>query len=135
METMRVAVIDDQQAIIDFVRAILEEEGYTVVAWRTEAGAQAFLRETAPALLVLDLHLEERDAGIRILEALRAEAETAGIAVILSTAQPRLTQGQHARLQMLGCGWLAKPYRFGTLLSAVQRGLSGAVGALPVAEE
>jgi CheY-like chemotaxis protein len=129
-----IAVIEDQQAIIDYVRLALEGEGYRIAAWQMEAGAHDFVRRTQPAVVLLDLHLEERDAGIRIAEALRADGQTGGVPVILATAQVRLTRAQYDRLRVLHCGWLAKPYTFGTLLSVVARAMVGVIGELPEPE-
>ena len=128
---MLIAVIEDQPSITDYVRLILEEEGYTVAAWATEAGAATFVRGRNPAMVLLDLHLDMRDAGIRIVAALRAEPETAGVPVIITTAQERLTREQYARLRGQRCGWLAKPYTFGALLSAVAGALVGVVTEIP----
>lgn len=128
---MLIAVIEDQQAVIDYVRLILEEEGYRVAAWQTEEGADDFVRRTNPIAVLLDLHLEARDAGIRIIAALRAGPQTASVPVIVATAQPRLTRGQYDRLRGLRCGWLTKPYTHGALLSVITGASVGVIGEIP----
>ena len=97
-------------------------------------GAAAFVRAQHPAAVLLDLHMEERDAGIRIAEALRADPQTATMPVILSTAQQRLKREQYDRLRRQRCGWLAKPYTHGTLLSVVTGASVGVLGDLPEPE-
>src|SRR4051794_33487487 len=71
-----IAIIDDEPSIIEYIRLFLEGEGYAVAAWRTE-----------PDALILDMHLEARDAGIRILEGLRADPRTRALPLVVSSAQ------------------------------------------------
>jgi CheY-like chemotaxis protein len=115
-----IAIIDDEPSIIDFVRLFLEDEGYAVAAWGTEDGALAFIRETKPAALILDIQMETRDAGIRILECLRAEPETRTLPVVLSSGQRQFTAAQDERLRDLDYHVLPKPYKGGALLSMIQ---------------
>lgn len=121
---MLIAVIDDDLPVIDYARLFLEEEGYAVAGWQTESDVLAFLHETGPDIVVLDLHMEQRDAGIAILESLRADLHLRSLPVILSSAQHQFTAKQQDRLAELRYDFLPKPYRGGTLLSAIQRAIS-----------
>jgi CheY-like chemotaxis protein len=55
---VRVLVVDDDAGIRDILRALLEEEGYTVaVAADGEAGLRAILSSAGPLIVLLDLLL------------------------------------------------------------------------------
>jgi CheY-like chemotaxis protein len=122
-----IAIIDDEPSIIEYARSFLEGEGYAVAAWGTEDGALDFIRATRPAALILDNHLETRDAGIGILERLRADPETRTLPVVLSSAQPRFTTAQEERLRGLDYHALPKPYRGGALISMIESAIAARV--------
>ncbi|MGK7313004.1 MAG: HD domain-containing phosphohydrolase [Candidatus Longimicrobiales bacterium M2_2A_002] len=67
----RILVIDDEEANIQFLRRVLEPEGYRGVVSTTDpTEALELARETAPDLVLLDLMMPERD-GFEILEGLQ----------------------------------------------------------------
>jgi two-component system response regulator ChvI len=65
-----VAVVDDDQAILDLVRAMLETEGYQVVMFRSGVTALAALRVTPANLVILDIKMPAMD-GMELLRQLR----------------------------------------------------------------
>ncbi len=119
-----VAVIDDSPQVIDFVAAMLEDEGYQVAAWQTGAGAHAFLRAVMPAVVILDMRMETPDAGLTVLEAIRDDPATHALPVTLSSVRGSYLAEQAERLAALGCALLPKPYRADDLLAAVERAIA-----------
>ncbi len=88
-----VAIIDDDPAVLDSLKLLLDVAGYAVGAYRSAA---AFLEDRAarPACLILDQHMP----GMTGLElATRLREEGVGIPVLLITAHMSPTIIERAR--------------------------------------
>jgi two-component system chemotaxis response regulator CheY len=59
--TGRVLVVDDQDTIRSFVRAVLEDEGYVVAEAANGQEALTVARTAMPALILLDIHMPVLD--------------------------------------------------------------------------
>jgi len=83
--------IDDDPDCRETVKAILESEGFAVVqADSAEEGRRAF-REHRPALVIVDMMMEEIDAGTQLVRDLRAAGADVPI-YMLSGAGDELSQ-------------------------------------------
>jgi two-component system response regulator FixJ len=91
-----VAIVDDDLAVLDSLKFLLEVVGHTV---RTYASAAAFLedRATRPSCLILDQHMPQM-TGLDLAAQLRADG--VGIPVLLFSAQ--LSPAVIARAAQLG---------------------------------
>ena len=70
-EKPRILCVDDDPDILSYLKMVLEAEGYEVVgAGSAEDGLQAF-KTAAPDLIILDLMMEEVDAGTRFVKDLK----------------------------------------------------------------
>jgi CheY-like chemotaxis protein len=71
-----IAVLDNDHSFISLMHDLLTDEGYlyTPLLWRERAGARIHspLRRVHPALMILDLWLDERDEGRTFLKRLWA---------------------------------------------------------------
>jgi len=64
--------VDDDQDVLDILRTTLEANGYVMVeASSAEEGLKRF-KESKPDLLIVDLMMEEIDAGVSLVKELRA---------------------------------------------------------------
>jgi DNA-binding response OmpR family regulator len=84
--TQTVLVADDDRDILDLVRFRLERDGYRVIAASDGAAALELARAERPALCVLDVMMPKL-TGVEVTQQLRADAETAGMRIILLTAR------------------------------------------------
>jgi len=67
-----ILVIDDDQDILDAARAVLESGGYIMVeAPSAHEGREVFDKEK-PDLMIVDIMMEEIDAGIAFVEEIRS---------------------------------------------------------------
>lgn len=83
MMANKILVVDDEQTMLNTVRAYLEQEGYTVqTAVNGRAALQTF-RSFQPDLVVLDIMLPEID-GLEVLRQLRQSSD---VYVIMLTAK------------------------------------------------
>ncbi|MHC4549094.1 MAG: response regulator [Planctomycetota bacterium] len=113
-----VLVVDDDPAIRDALRALLERAGLRV---RTAPNGRAALDQVAdeqPNLILMDYQMPEMD-GVAACEALKGDPETADIPVLLATR----SQVNLAALTFAD-GFLVKPYRQDVLFSLVRKLLS-----------
>jgi two-component system phosphate regulon response regulator PhoB len=82
----RILVADDEPDVLQLVSNNLKFAGYQVV--KAEDGLQALTkaRETAPALIVLDLMLPQM-SGLEVCKVLKRESATSQIPIIMLTAK------------------------------------------------
>lgn len=94
----RVAIVDDTPDARRLIRRILQSQGDYIIS-EAEDGREAIelARSEHPDLIILDLMMPEVD-GFAVLDALKADPETAHIPVIVVTAK-ELTAGEKARLR------------------------------------
>lgn len=82
----KILVVDDEANIRQLVRFNLEKEGYAVLEAADGLAALDLARQEKPDLIVLDLMLPGKD-GLEVCRLLKAQAATAGIAIIMLTAK------------------------------------------------
>ncbi len=110
MANMTIAVVDDDRLTLRLLELWLGEAGYEVIPWSESMTAYEMIWRRLPDLVLLDLHMEEREAGWRVLTQVRADPTTAHIPVILCTSDQVFLRARADRLATLGCATLAKPY-------------------------
>lgn len=104
----RVLVVDDEPDIVALAAYHLAKAGYRVSTAANGPDALAQARAESPALVVLDLMLPGL-SGFEVLEDLRRDTATAGIAVLLLTA--RREEPDRIRGLTLGADdYLTKPF-------------------------
>ena len=79
----KILVVDDEQTLLNTVRAYLEQEGYTVQTAVDGRTALLIFRDFQPDLVVLDIMLPKVD-GLEVLRQLR---QTSDVYVIMLTAK------------------------------------------------
>jgi two-component system alkaline phosphatase synthesis response regulator PhoP len=81
-----VLVVEDDKDIADLIVHYLQKEGYAVESLASGTAALARVKASPPDLLILDLMLPGMD-GLLVCQALRGDAATAGIPIIMLTAR------------------------------------------------
>ena len=117
-----VLYVEDDADYRDMVQAILEAGGYRMIgAASAEEGIHAFKRE-APDLVLVDLMMEEIDAGTNLITRLRAAGCEAPIYMLSSVGDDfSLT----TNIRELGlAGVFQKPIEPDTLLAVLKARLS-----------
>jgi CheY-like chemotaxis protein len=113
-----VMVVEDDYAIRETLRELLEDEGYHVTPASNGAEALARLRgDGTPRLILLDLMMPVMD-GWAFRSAIEKDPRLAGIPVVLLSADNGLAQKAGALHVQ---GYLAKPFELDQLLSTVER--------------
>ena len=115
----RVLVADDKATGRELVRTVLENAGYEVHEASNGAEALRLAREVKPDLIILDLHMPQRD-GFAVLAELRSEIGFADLPIVALTASAM--QGDRERAMKIGfTGYITKPTRLGDLRNEVAR--------------
>ncbi|MEH7829229.1 response regulator transcription factor [Gemmobacter denitrificans] len=116
-------LIEDEPNIAEAIRFLLGRDGWQVTTLPDGVQAETAVRSARPDLLILDLMLPGR-SGLEVLEALRADPETAALPVLMLTAKG---QGRD-RLAAQEAGadlFMAKPFSNAEFVAAA-RALVGA---------
>ena len=130
-----IAVIDDEESFLELMAAVLEEEGYRVVVGKVPEDSLTLIRQTHPALVVLDLNFRmSATQGMAILRAMRDDIALANIPVIVcSAATDQLTQHQDV-FAALSAQPLDKPFDLTDLLTLVADLLPASRQAVPATD-
>jgi two-component system response regulator FixJ len=113
-------VVDDDDAVSDSLRMLLEAEGFTVFAFACAEAFLAVARAEDPACLLLDLNMPGT-GGFELLARIRRES--GGIPVVLMTG--RFSAAAARAAASAGAALLEKPFQGGELLDAIERALGG----------
>ena len=119
--TIRVLLAEDHPTMRDAVRLVLAGEGYDVEDAPDGAVALQRIAASPPDVLVLDLHMPVLD-GAQVLEALRADAATASLPVIVITADGE--EGRAAAERSGADAYVTKPFDPVALLRTIERVLA-----------
>ncbi|MBK9714900.1 MAG: response regulator [Kouleothrix sp.] len=111
-----VLVVDDEQAIAEMLRALLEGEGYRVIAAANGRSALAQLASTPVDLVISDLMMPILD-GQDLTRAMRSSPSHQTIPLVLMSAVGTGQIGADVRYQ----GFLAKPFGLDDVLGLVER--------------
>lgn len=120
--TARVLLVDDQPDHVEMYRLALEHAGFTVIEAETGAAGIDRAGDSTPDVVVLDIRLPDM-TGWDVCRALKANAATTGIPIIILTAAASKTLAREAEEH--GCvAHLLKPCYPNTLIDTIRRVLA-----------
>ncbi|OAF02381.1 hypothetical protein AYJ54_26960 [Bradyrhizobium centrolobii] len=117
----RIILADDNADLRDYVKRLLDAQGYRVEAFSDGEGALESARRQRPDLVLSDVMMPRLD-GIALLAALRGDDQLRGLPVILLSARA----GEEARVEGLEAGaddYVNKPFSARELLARVRANL------------
>lgn len=120
----RILAADDNPAILDALKIMLEEEGYEVETTEHGAIAQS-LKAPLPDLLLLDIWMSGMNGG-DICKLLKSSDSTKSVPVILVSATKEIEQ---IAKDSGADGFIAKPFQMHDLLAIVAKHTNKAVVA------
>jgi two-component system KDP operon response regulator KdpE len=113
---LKILVVDDEPAIVRFLRTGLTGHGYTVLTAGTGRAALEILERDAPNLVVLDLGLPDMD-GLDILIQLRTKQSMIPVIVLSSRGEER---SKVEALELGADDYLVKPFGMDELIARVR---------------
>jgi CheY-like chemotaxis protein len=115
----KLLVVDDEEDILEFLKVILEEEGYIVITTDKDDFLEKLHSNTSPDLILLDLLLSGID-GREIVTYLKMQKNTRHIPVIMFSAHPNAQEmAKHAGAD----DFVAKPFEIDILLNTIAQHL------------
>jgi len=115
----KVLIIDDDPAICDSVKAILDANGYeTAVALSGKDGLAAF-RQMKPDLVLCDMMMEDIDAGVKVAKAMKDESP--GTPIFLLSTVGDATANTIGIYNLGFSGVFQKPVDFDLMLSVIAK--------------
>ncbi len=121
---MLIGLLEDDLAIQEMLRLLLESEGYKVAVYASveqclsELGVNDAQASTAlPELLMFDLYLPKAVSGLTIIEQVRANPRLAAMPIILMTASSVVDKSSLQRLQV---NLLPKPFDIDEIIQLVR---------------
>jgi DNA-binding NtrC family response regulator len=114
----RVLVVDDEAAIRELLRRVLEAEGYAVWTAHDAHSALALMAEQGAHVVFLDVHMPGAN-GLWLADQIREQYPTA--ATVLATADATIPPVQNVRRGIIR--YLVKPFQRDDILRAVEDGV------------
>jgi DNA-binding NtrC family response regulator len=115
-----VFAINASSEFLNIVRELFQEEGFNVTTTNFAPNSFAQIEALQPDALIIDIAIGQ-EAGWDLLEQVEADADTAGIPVLVISTDPRLLA--HAEEQVARYGkhrFLAKPLDLEAMLQAIE---------------
>ena len=110
--------IDDDNDILDTLRIVLQENGYIMdEALSAEEGLKVY-QEVQPDLIIVDLMMEEVDAGRNFVKELKIINNQAPVYMLSSVGNALTENINYAELGLTGV--FQKPIDFDTLLTTLK---------------
>ena len=116
-----ILVVDDDEAILRTLEAVLMDEGYRVLAASDGAVALDLVRQQRPGLILLDMKMPVMD-GWGFARAYRAEPGPHAPILVLTAA----VNAQQRAADIGAQAYLAKPFDIDDLLAVINDILTGA---------
>ncbi len=117
----KIMVVEDNAQVVETLSTLLRDAGFEVFAVEDEMTSIDKARDELPSLIVLDLMLP-RISGLDICQALKSEATTRHIPVIMLTAKSDETS-TIAGLQLGADDYITKPFNPRELVLRINRAL------------
>ena len=113
-----IQVLDDDPDILESLCIVLQANGYIVAAARSAEEGLRVYKTAQPDLLIVDLMMEEIDAGTTFVKEVRALGNNAPIYVLSSVGNSLNITTDFSSLGLTGV--LQKPIHSKTLLALLQ---------------
>jgi two-component system phosphate regulon response regulator PhoB len=114
----RILIVEDDKDIAQLIALYLQKAGHTVETLASGTTAVARVKAAPPDLIVLDLMLPGMD-GLLVCQALRADAATARVPIIMLTA--RGEEGERVRGLSTGADdYVVKPFSVPELMARIR---------------
>ncbi len=133
MNRPRVLVVDDNPMNLKLVSDVLSCNGYEILGAADAEQAREAIRQTPPALILMDIALPGMD-GLELTRLLKADESTRSIVIVALTAFAM--RGDQEKVLAAGCdGYLTKPISTRSLAGQVASYLSSEKAVEPTGDK
>ena len=120
-----ILVVNDDTTFLQLMEQLLEDEGYEAEALKSTSNALEHIKKRRPALIVLDVRINNEEAGLLLLDLITLDPETRSIPVVIASANLRALAGREDELAAKGIFVIAKPFDIDDLAALIRNALSG----------
>lgn len=113
----KVLIAEDDDAILEVLKNILEVEGYQTYAPKTEKKIYEIIRTDPPSLILLDIWLSGHD-GAKVAKVLKSNEKTKEIPLIMMSAN---NETEKISEKVGADGFLLKPFTIDELLAVMRQ--------------
>jgi len=117
MSAAKILVIDDEKDVLEVLRLVLSRSGYEVLASSSGMEGLAQAQADRPDLILLDIMMQRMD-GWEVLRALKSDAETREIPVVILSARVE-PKDKIRGLQEGAVDYVTKPFAVREILEKV----------------
>jgi DNA-binding NtrC family response regulator len=118
-----ILVIDDDEAVLQVYQELLEDDGYRLALHSYPPSSADDLRRVGPDLILLDLVFGAEHRGWDFLAMIKKEMTTAGIPVVISTANHRFVEQHRSQFDRWNCHIVLKPFDIEDLSASLRNAL------------
>lgn len=112
----KILIVDDDEMLIEGMKMVLEEEGYSVFAAQNVMEAMGMIGETLPHMVVIDMMLPD-GTGDQLTRHLRDSIELRQVPILMISASREVEEKALAA----GADWfVSKPFDMEVLLGVVR---------------
>lgn len=105
----KIMVVDDEESLIELVKAILEGEGYEVIKATNGEEALGKLKTVKPDLILLDMMMPGM-SGREVCEKIRKNPKTKGLKIAFITVAKFSEAGKDILKEMDVLDYITKPF-------------------------
>lgn len=113
----KVVLIQDDEAILDIMDQVLEEEGFDVTASLTTEPMEK-LDEIEPDVVIVDDHIKGKKKGSELIKELKSDPETQDVSAVLTSTSPDLPQRAK---ECKADDYIEKPFDIDHLIEVVKK--------------
>jgi len=118
-----IIVVNDDTAFLQLMEQLLDDEGYEAEVMKSTKNALEHIKERRPALIVLDVRINNEEAGLLLLDLITLDPETRSIPVVIASANLQALAGREDELASKGIYVIAKPFDIDDLAALIRKAL------------
>src|SRR5215207_10852683 len=120
MKHRTIAVVNQDTIFLSLMEELLSEEGYHTYIEKEGDKAYLSTKKYKPDLVVLDIRINDPEAGFKVIDLIRLDPDTVHIPIIICSTATQLIRENEARLREKNCDIVMKPFHIEELLMRVQ---------------
>ena len=118
-----ILVVNDDTAFLELMEQLLEDEGYEAEVLKSSKNALEHIKQRRPALVLLDVRINNEESGLLLLDLITLDPETRSIPVIIASANLQALAGREDELAAKGIYVIAKPFDIDDLAALIRTAL------------
>ncbi len=119
-----IVAVDDEPTLLEVYADLLQDEGYDTICCYSGKEAYEIIFREMPVFVILDMQMEQVDAGMVALQMMRLNPDMKDIPVLICSADGAFLRSKQEQLQLHRCQVLEKPFDILEVLTIIERMLA-----------